>query len=487
MAVASTVVAHLVRRALLRLMLLLSSFVGPVWASFAPLATVPTPVQVYRYDISGFFLTKAEACKAYVALIGFHDPVPRDTSCGGTSMYGNLVFDVFGGGTYDSNFGRCVDNSSSSGFMYTNVGICPSSNVCPAHATLSGGSCSCNSGFDQSGSSCVPHANACTASAGQISEVNVTVGWNRSADQSDLRVVGGIHLPEPNVCYAGCLWDRVDLGFFGGSGGKGWISQTPSASGLYRLSADVSYRKTTSECSASTESTNPSSQPASCPGEVGQVNGVTVCVGTATKPIVTTNRPSGVYEPGNPSAGIKPDSGEGSGVGGSSRTPSVGDGGPGGGPAAAGGSSSAGGSGGGGTATGKVDSTPGQEQQACGAPGQPACRLDESGMPTGAGFGMSRGHEGLDGAADQKDGQLSGIASAEGKDTSWSVPSWFSAAACHPWSLAHLPAPIDRDLTVDICPIKGYIDGALSFVWLVFGFFGTLGMVFRVTTASGSG
>ena len=161
---------------------------------------------------------------------------------------------------------------------------------------------------------------------------------------------------------------------------KTWQSLSPTSQGLYRLSVDFDAQHMGESCTptpAENTAAHPAANKPTCPGFVGEVNGVPGCYGTASNPTsadVPESKPQ-PPEAGNPPAGKKPDSGEGSGTGGAGRTPSTGDGGPAGGPAAAAGSGT------------KPDGTPpkpeeGKEQANCGAPGQPKCGIDEGGTPS---------------------------------------------------------------------------------------------------------
>lgn len=158
-----------------------------------------------------------------------------------------------------------------------------------------------------------------------------------------------------------------------------WQSLSPTSQGLYRVSVDYDAMHMGESCTptpAENAAAHPAADKPTCPGFVGEVNGVTGCYGTASNPTandVPEPKPK-PPEAGNPPAGAKPATGEGSGTGGAGRTPSTGDGGPAGGPAAAAGSGT------------KPDGTvpkpdDGKEQAACGAPGQPKCGIDEGGTP----------------------------------------------------------------------------------------------------------
>lgn len=158
-----------------------------------------------------------------------------------------------------------------------------------------------------------------------------------------------------------------------------WQSLSPTAQGLYRLSVDFDAQHMGETCTptpAENAAAHPAAAKPTCPGFVGEVNGVPGCYGTASNP-TSNDVPESKPRPpdaGNPPAGKKPDTGEGSGADGKGRTPSTGDGGPGGGPAGAAGSGT------------KPDGTTpkpgeGKEQANCGAPGQPKCGIDEGGTP----------------------------------------------------------------------------------------------------------
>ena len=159
-----------------------------------------------------------------------------------------------------------------------------------------------------------------------------------------------------------------------------WQSVSPTSQGLYRVSVDYDAMHMGESCTptpAENAAAHPAADKPTCPGFVGEVNGVPGCYGTASNPTSNDVPESKPLPPdaGNPPAGKKPDSGEGSGTDGPGRTPSTGDGGPGGGPAAAAGSGT------------KPDGTTpkpeeGKEQANCGAPGQPKCGIDEGGTPS---------------------------------------------------------------------------------------------------------
>lgn len=229
-----------------------------------------------------------------------------------------------------------------------------------------------------------PNCNTqCQSQAGTKTIVNWTIGYTRSPNidaDANWKLIG----PPNKIPASGLLCNPsspCELRFSGFSDSdKAWQSASPTANGLYRVSLDVSATVTGNSCTPSNVDTSGLSTSAPippCPGFTGEVNGVPGCYGTASNP-TSNDKPEPkptTPEAGNPAAGEKPSTGEGSGTGGAGRTPSTGNGGPAGGPAAAAGSGT------------KPDGTTpkpeeGKEQANCGAPGQPKCGIDESGTPT---------------------------------------------------------------------------------------------------------
>lgn len=217
----------------------------------------------------------------------------------------------------------------------------------------------------------------CAPNAGKTSMLNFTAGWARSATPNSGDHVGELSFPAPGAtfCVEGCTVET-------GNVDNCYRADVAAPTGLHRISCDYSMVGKGTQCTASAadaahDKTQP---PLPCPGFVGEVNGQTTCVGTASNPIPPPSGPGVTQatgeneDKGNPTAGTKPSSGEGSGTGGAGRTPSTGSGTAAGGPAAAAGSGT------------KPDGTvpkpdDGEEQAACGAPGQPKCGIDEGGTP----------------------------------------------------------------------------------------------------------
>lgn len=229
-----------------------------------------------------------------------------------------------------------------------------------------------------------PCGDACKTKAATTTTINWTVGYTRTPNidaDSNWKLIGPpVVVPQDGgICeaHSSC---KVQADYSGSM--DAWQSLHPTAEGTYRLSLDFPATYTGDTClptaldNAGTSQKEPIPR---CPGFVGEVNGVKGCYGTAANP---TSADPAVPKPkppqaGNPAAGEKPSTGEGSGTGGAGRTPLAGDGGPAGGPAGAAGSGS------GTKPDGTIDKPgEGKEQANCGAPGQPKCGIDESGTPS---------------------------------------------------------------------------------------------------------
>lgn len=357
------------------------------------------------------------------------------------------------------------------------------SQQCPENSSLVGKECICTPPATEQGGQCVPpEPSRCTADAGTSSVMNFTVGWARSGNPDADDHVGKVVFPNQGrgaACVGGCSWDFTDNGV------AAYRSAEPfPASGLHRLSVDFTMRGAGTACAESPEdaAASPNAPEPPCPGFVGEVNGVTKCVGTASQPVPPPDGPTagrqagGSEDNGNPAAGKKPDSGEGSGSGGPGRTPTSGSGGNAGGPAGA-----AGGTRPDGTTTKPVE---GKEQAACGAPGQPKCSINETGTPDGKGA-YDAAKAGLDKAEGDYKAGLDAIKNTADKDTSWGVvPSWIAHAECRPWDLGAFEIMGQSfAIVISICDVMPYVVATTSFLWVVATFFLTIAMVFRVTAA----
>ena len=237
-----------------------------------------------------------------------------------------------------------------------------------------------------------PNPDLCASPGGTKTIENLSAGWARSGVPDALDHVGTLFSPYtpttqgggvPLVCINKCIRKATNVVRAG-------RSKEPSPNGLFRLSIDVEYTVQGTPQIGETcptqqlntqpfiDASNPNMPPLTCAGVVGQVNGKPVCAPDGSTNTIPA--PQGEPLPGNeismnPQAGTMPSTGEGSGTTGAGRTPTAGNGTAFGGPASAAGSGTA-----------PTGTTPkpgeGEEQQACGAPGQPQCKIDETGTPT---------------------------------------------------------------------------------------------------------
>ena len=345
-------------------------------------------------------------------------------------------------------------------------------NSCPSNSTLGAGTkCFCNSGYNQHGNACV---NAqCEVGKGRT--FNRTEGWARGTNADADDVVSSIGPPQGIYDYN----DGVCVGNITAID-RCYRSQEPTTQGLYRLSCDYTMVVTGEASGAGDSAALPTTPNAACPGFVGEVNGKTVCVGTASNPLPSNAAPKSPTVAGNPSAGVKPASGPGSGSTGADRTPTTGSGGNAGGPASAA-------VGRGGTGVRGEGGQDGEDAKAvCGAPPLPACnvKVDETGTPDGSSFGTSSE---LDGALNSRE---AGLATARDKagDASWGiVPRWIEDRECEPWHMFTLPEAVGgSEVGVDLCPLMPIADGILNFIWVMLGIFAVTGLVASAMTGKES-
>lgn len=269
---------------------------------------------------------------------------------------------------------------------------------CPRNATgtplVGPASCTCDSGYAPSadGKSCVSDgtgAASCSSKAGTTSVRNFTVGWSRTDGSGETSawdasvVAAGAALHGSAICDGSCS-GTLDLLT---ADARAWQAQSPNAQGLYRLSVDGTVTWGGAACTPSQTTTaartDQSSPP--CDGYVGQVKikGTvkTVCVARVGTTDTKYTAPQPI-QMGNPAANSGPGT-QGSREVGSS-------GGADGGPATSGYGQIRGGSGD--AAAGGTGSSPAGdvEVNTCGIPGQPACKIDETGTPGGGEVGAAR-------------------------------------------------------------------------------------------------
>lgn len=352
--------------------------------------------------------------------------------------------------------------------------------VCKRRLTL-GAVCTfiSNSGEATEETRQAPENEVCEVGKQQV--VNITAGYSRGLSQDATypdflpngqpAPPGYTGLPPEQMCVGGCQMARGDVV-------ASWRSTVPTSSGMYRTSDD--WNMTVVSGSACTPSANDqaltsgTANPPPCDGTIGEVNGKIVCAPPANTNLVPSIKP-GPYQTGNPTAGS---------TGGVSSIPVTGNGGNQGGPATptdgtlklpdgttvyATGTTS--------TPSGTRTSTPGEEQLACGAPGQPKCRIDESGTPSNAGSIFAGANTNID---TQKSGLEAIIAGANTKQ----LPSWS-------WSF-QLPtscAPIELEAfsdflpSIDLCQFQPVIHDLMSLLWIACTIWSCISMVGRVLGA----
>lgn len=358
--------------------------------------------------------------------------------------------------------------------------------ACPANSTAVTGGCQCNANYDESGGQCVPHTNQCTSKTGVVGVLSWTEGYTRTPDEGDRQAVGGPVMTPPasgEVCDGGCVVSLQTSG----PGVQPFVSQSPTSNGLYRRSVDYPSLGLGKECTmgAADAGAKKDIPPPPCPGSVGDIgNGKPVCVGTAAKPVTATPlgaAPGAEAIAGNPPAGGKPPSGEGSGTGSAGRTPATGDGGPAGGPAGAATGGKGGGAGGTAAGTGSGGgSSPNDNKDPCGGPGQPVCnvKVDEKGTPSGAGETYTPAKQKMDETKTKNDEQLTKAAGNADKGFFEPVRSMFWSppiAACETFVL---PQQVGG-LSLDACGVVDGVRNAMAIVWAGAGLFLCFGMIKR--------
>jgi hypothetical protein len=146
-----------------------------------------------------------------------------------------------------------------------------------------------------------------------------------------------------------------------------------------------------------------------------------------------------------------------------------------------GGAGGAGGAGGQGGAGGKGGDAGTVELNTCGIPGQPPCKIDESGTPDGVQKANSWLGQ-LDGIFGDSEDNLEAIKSKSDKDTSWTVvPAFLQKTECQPWDFGTFDVVNVRFL-VDICPHIHYAQAAINVIAFFFTFLSVTGMVFTTLT-----
>lgn len=428
-------------------------------ASPAQSQTVKKEYKVQADAGSSWFESKGAACSSWIAtapksqLVGdvarYTVSNPTVTKFEGSDTCGYSIYDTY----YSTDLG--VSLSTAQWFLERD---------------------STSGGGDPGGGG--PVGNACAASTGKTGTVNWTEGFTATKDEGDRKAVGGSYTPPPasgEMCQSGCLISAQVTG----PGVEYFVSQQPTDQGLYRRSRDMPYVNLGTACTVAANAPNvPTTPEPKCAGALGTVNNVQTCVSTPAAPVPTTQMsdPSKTPIAGNPSAGIKPDTGEGSGSGSAGRTPEAGTGGNSGGSAVAAMGGKGGSAGGTATGTGTVKApASGEQQAACGAPGQPICdvKINEGEMPKDA-TGFKDANEKLDDNVKALGDQIKSIQNEESKP-SWSF-SFQLPTGCSPYQVASFKG---TSFTMDPCAYQSTIHDLMSMVWAAATAFCLIGMVGR--------
>lgn len=335
--------------------------------------------------------------------------------------------------------------------------------ICPGNSTLSGGNCSCNSGYVELSGACVADTPECPV--GQGITTNRTEGWGRSADPNANDIVEDLGPPSTIYGYN----DGQCVGNITGVQ-RCFRSAEPSAQGLHRVSCDYTMVVTGPSTSPGDATSDPTEPGPACPGFVGEVNGKSVCVGTASNPLPAgTDAPNEPTVAGNPAAGTKPLTGPGSGTGGAGRTPTTGTGGNNGGPASA-----AVGPGGSGLRNSEGSDDSGA---VCGAPPLPSCnvKVDEAGVPAEATAPgrFTQGNTDIDKVKTDADGFFN-----DHRDIT--LPTWTWTFA-FPSACSALVMPAFNDFEIDVCQFQPIIHDLMSVLWVIAGIWGLIALFQRAT------
>lgn len=359
-----------------------------------------------------------------------------------------------------------VNTGSTTGYVVSGTSTSSTAVVCKD------ANCVSRSIASETGDYCVP--DVCAVQSGTHPVINVTIGWNQRPSElpEDGGLVGDLTplVNGSNVCNAGC-------GLNGVQAVQAYQSLEPAANGLYRWSADYQGSASGVSCTGAPSANQlPTTPPPSCPGYVGEVNGKRTCVAPVGSPLPGPSNPASApigvpVTAGNPAAGPMPATGPGAGGGGVGRTPMTGDG-----SNAGGSSSAAAGSLQGGTPGSGTAGDPYRPKDPCGLPGTPACKLDESGMPSSTGA-FAGPLSAFDSAAASATAGITSAGSSAGS------LAWSWGFSLPPGTCTSISATIHgRTFTVDPCSGDGIAKFRSALGYLVY----MLGALYIWRSAVGS-
>jgi len=333
-------------------------------------------------------------------------------------------------------------------------------------------------------------ATACPGSptclAGEITSYNITAGWNRglggNASYPDrmpdgsVPANGYIGTPPLTMCIRGCIQTQVS-----GGPDNSWLSKV-AVNGMYRISDDWKYMKTATECTVtSSESARLDSTalPPACDGSAGLINGKAVCVPTSAGQtnLLQGDKAASTVKEGNPVSGSSgglsniPATGTGTNAGGpltsTTNQPLAM---PGGGPGASGpGATTSTG-----TTTATTPSTSTTTFETCGIPGQPACKIDETGTPGTATMAIDT--VAIEAAQAARRGTITGKSDKSFLDGFSSFFVTPPMATCVPITMPISSVGVQIP-PIDPCETVGGIRAFMAWLWAVGGLFLCVGFV----------
>lgn len=275
--------------------------------------------------------------------------------------------------------------------------------------------------------------------------------------------------PVPSaMCVGGCMATL-------GPATDYYSSRQPTSTGLYRLASQHTARTTGGERCTQSDSdrdlVDETRGVPPCNGAFGYIDGRPACVPTSTPSGTGTATATTPFGGGGPVTQGNPPSGGGGGA-------ATGNGGNGGGPGHPGDGRRVlpDGTVVDGTATGSTPSgtrtkSDTEEQVACGAPGQPKCRIDETGTPADANGRFSGANASIDQSKSGIDGLINGASSKAAPGWTWSfaLPS-----NCAP---IQTPAFADFVSEIDLCGFQDTIHDLMALLWLACTIWSCVGMV----------
>jgi hypothetical protein len=336
------------------------------------------------------------------------------------------------------------------------------------------------------------YCSSCTTGTGVTTTRNVTIGYaGQDYDTTYGSPNGGLDFLPDGTSNTSSSYPVVPSSFcvnmctmsVGAATGTYWQSRMPTPAGMYRMSADYLMTSTGAEC---TQSPNDSkfidgtmAAPSTCTGSMGYVNGKAVCIRNDNQNVVKAIPADKNRTEGNPAAGTDATTPL------SSRISNPSDAGNKGGPPGPRDGVVV-------TPTGTVLSptattaspttTPasGTVQVACGAPGQPACKIDEAGTKVTA--SMTLDEAGVTSDASTKMGTVAGTGDKtwlSGWSNLWGAPP---VASCTP--IVYPPIKVGgadiQPPSLNPCPVVDGMRLVMAFVWALGGFWLCLGMVREV-------